>query len=178
MIFKPENTAIARNNSSRIAKHVVHKLKQVYKFNTVLDYGCGRGKDCSYYNNQELTAVGYDPYYFPTKPSQTFDLVTVTYVLNVLEDHYKRLLALKNAISYLNSNGILIVSVRSEKIINTLAKSRKWAVYNDGYITSKEKGTFQKGFSSQEIIDYTKYYDFYSIESIFEDDCISVMFRK
>ena len=46
----------------------------------VLDYGCGRGSDAD-----TLGIEGYDPAHRPTAPEGLYDVITCTYVLNVVD---------------------------------------------------------------------------------------------
>ncbi|MGZ6616518.1 MAG: methyltransferase domain-containing protein [Solirubrobacteraceae bacterium] len=53
----------------------------------VLDYGCGRGADLSYFRSLGIDAVGYDPHEpfgFAEPPAGLFMVVTLIFVLNVL----------------------------------------------------------------------------------------------
>ena len=70
------STAIKRGKPSAPAKWLVENgLVQ----GRVLDYGCGRGDDCEAYGWD-----GYDPEFCPLLPSQQYDTILCTYVLNVL----------------------------------------------------------------------------------------------
>lgn len=61
-----------------------------------LDYGCGRGGDVERLRSLGYNSTGYDPYYFPKIPDVA-DVVTVGYVLNVVESTEERQEALLNA---------------------------------------------------------------------------------
>ncbi|GAB3838631.1 HIT family protein [Hymenobacter jeollabukensis] len=50
----------------------------------VLDYGCGYGRDIEFLRAKGFDAQGYDPTYFPEKPTRKFDTILCFYVLNVL----------------------------------------------------------------------------------------------
>lgn len=50
----------------------------------VLDFGCGLGTDVNFLRNNQVDAVGYDPYYAPAYPTGKFDTILCHYVLNVL----------------------------------------------------------------------------------------------
>ena len=60
-------------------------LKNEYLTGKVLDFGCGLGSDVGFLKSKGVDVVGYDPHYFPAKPTKTFDVITCIYVLNVLE---------------------------------------------------------------------------------------------
>ena len=51
---------------------------------TVLDYGCGFGRDVQFLRTKGIDAHGHDPHYFPEMPGQKFDTIVCFYVLNVL----------------------------------------------------------------------------------------------
>ena len=51
---------------------------------SVLDYGCGYGRDVAFLQAKGYDAQGYDPHYFPNLPNQKFDTILCFYVLNVL----------------------------------------------------------------------------------------------
>jgi len=53
-------------------------------FGTVLDFGCGFGKDVEVLKNSGIEITGYDPLYFPKYPTGKFDTILCFYVLNVL----------------------------------------------------------------------------------------------
>jgi diadenosine tetraphosphate (Ap4A) HIT family hydrolase len=50
----------------------------------VLDFGCGFGKDVELLNSKGINVVGYDKHYFPNYPTEKFDTIICSYVLNVL----------------------------------------------------------------------------------------------
>jgi diadenosine tetraphosphate (Ap4A) HIT family hydrolase len=51
-----------------------------------LDFGCGFGKDVEELRTKGIDITGYDPYYFPDYPTQTYDTILCHYVLNVLQN--------------------------------------------------------------------------------------------
>ncbi len=78
MAGKTHLTAIGRRQRSAPAARL--KRAGLIK-GTVLDYGCGRGKDVSFYKGK-----GYDPYYRndPKVLKEKYDTVVCTYVANIL----------------------------------------------------------------------------------------------
>jgi SAM-dependent methyltransferase len=154
--YKPHNTATRNRGPSKIARQVVGGLfKDVLGEKIrILDYGCGKGKDLYYYRESGFYAEGYDPYEdfgFNQKPTGLFDLICITFVLNVLPNVWERLLVIQQASEYLEDNGLMIITVRSESEIQKEAKSNCWEVHNDGYWSSKDKKTFQKGLTYKEL---------------------------
>jgi diadenosine tetraphosphate (Ap4A) HIT family hydrolase len=75
-------TAKERISLSFPAKILFQQNKLV---GSVLDFGCGHGKDVELLSQKNVDVIGYDPYYFPHYPNQTFDTILCFYVLNVLE---------------------------------------------------------------------------------------------
>ena len=51
---------------------------------TVLDYGCGFGRDVAFLQTRGFAAQGYDPHHRPEMPTRKFDTILCFYVLNVL----------------------------------------------------------------------------------------------
>lgn len=130
-------TAMTRKTHSR----PMHKLLEWSLFNeplgTHLDYGCGKGSDVL------QGSVGYDPHYRPEKPQGTFNTVTCTYVLNVVDTPTRK--AIIDELFNLSSN-LIAIAVRTDKIVGT--------PHLDGVMTAK--GTFQKQFNHEELLDLVK----------------------
>ena len=51
---------------------------------TVLDFGCGYGKDVHVLQEKGVSITGYDPHYSPAFPAQKFETILCIDVLNVL----------------------------------------------------------------------------------------------
>jgi len=51
---------------------------------SILDFGCGLGKDVELLKKRNLCVFGYDKHYFPIYPNARFDTIICFYVLNVL----------------------------------------------------------------------------------------------
>lgn len=152
--YCPEKTAMSRTGPSPVAREVTSKLVKALNIHTVLDYGCGRGADVRYYRTQGIEASGYDPHApfgWSTPSSETFDLVTLVFVLNVLPDPVERIETIAKAAERVSSGGTLLVVARSPAEIDGHAQKSNWTRHNDGYWSSSAKGTFQKGISPLEI---------------------------
>lgn len=80
---------------------------------TVLDYGCGFGVDVEFLQKQGYQASGYDPAYFPEKPTGLFDTIICTYVLNVLFP-IEQAKVLMNIASLLKPTGTAYFTVRRD----------------------------------------------------------------
>lgn len=161
-IIKPEKTAMARNEATPYARAMVESYRNAIKFESVLDFGCGKSIDAEFYRENGIDAVGYDraPEFGCTaKPERKFDLVTMIFVLNILPSREKRLKAISQAKQYLDDGSKLFIVTRRDKKINKIARESGWERHNDGYISKKYKdgsATFQKGLSKEEIIDLAK----------------------
>ena len=151
---RPGNTAKARVGPSWVARHIVPSLVSLTRSTSILDFGCGRGRDVAHYRELGFAAEGYDthtPHGFFALPRHRFDLVCMTYVLNTLPHPGLRLEAVQSAARMVRSGGHLVVSTRLPQDILYDSHMRRWEVYNDGYCTSRLRGTFVKGMSREEV---------------------------
>ena len=105
---------------------------------THLDYGCGRGDDVERLRQLGLNSIGYDPYYFPDAVTSA-DVVTMSYVINVIQDPAERKFALLNAWRLAKKHLIVSANVRGSGI-------------HAGEITSL--GTFTKYYNHIELKAY------------------------
>ena len=112
----------------------------------VLDYGCGRGGDLARLEQQGIACRGYDPVYRPDPVRDPADVVTLGYVLNVIEDRRERSSVLQAA--WKLTRGTLVVAGRLEGE----APDIKATPHGDGVVTSK--GTFQKFYTQATLRDY------------------------
>ncbi|MEM7579100.1 MAG: hypothetical protein AAF316_04475 [Cyanobacteria bacterium P01_A01_bin.80] len=117
-----------RNHLSATAKTML-KQQLLSMEETHLDYGCGRGGDVERLRSLNYKSTGYDPYYFPNNPP-TADIVTMSYVLNVIADPQERREALLNAWRLTNKRLIISSNVRGKGLdpgnftaIGTFSKS-------------------------------------------------------
>ena len=147
MEFKAYNTAIARTRPSRPLTNTIKYLSENSK---VLDYGCGRGSDADFLIKNKISCTKYDPFFYPKEIIGKFDVVLLTYVLNVIKKD-SREIALRLAWKHVKDNGYLSVTVRNKKELDAAQKNKKWQAYEDGWITNKQRGTFQKGFTVDEL---------------------------
>lgn len=153
--LQPGRTAIPRRSPSPIARGLNQSgflLRENIK--TILDFGCGIGKDVEYYKTIGISAVGYDqhePYGFVREPSGVFDLVTCLFVLNVISAPADRMRVCEQLLGYTKVGGIILVATRSVGAIAREATMKGWDQMNDGFLSSPSKGTFQKGIDADEI---------------------------
>ena len=111
-----------RKRMSPLCRKVIN-LNLLSKKDTHLDYGCGFGKDV-----EELTSLGYlstryDPYYFPEYPKKLYDVVTMNYVLNVIDSIEERRETLIKAWNLTNKYLIISTNIKGGKgCLNQLTK--------------------------------------------------------
>lgn len=159
-----ENTAIKRDSLSRVARDAVCSsiFTNARRGSTkILDSGCGYGVDVRILNALGFDCVGHDKSHkfyndsfkhilvLPNAP--TFNIILSSYVLCTIPTKQQRLDYLAELKSNLLSGGTLVVGVRGFKEIENQAKKMKWRKLSDGYISSKFRKTFQKGFTIHEL---------------------------
>lgn len=117
----------------------------VTKKSEIFDYGCGRGDDIAILGQNNFEKVsGWDPYFAKENTiPQISEFVSLSFVLNVIEDADERHSVLKKAFKI--ASKALVFSVMLEHQ-NTLQFAYP---FNDGYLTSIN--TFQKYYSATEI---------------------------
>ena len=155
-------TAIARRGPSRPAKALTPFIERVLaespphlSVRGVLDYGCGRGADVSYFRSLGIDAVGYDPHEpfgFAEPPAGLFMVVTLIFVLNVLPTVEARLEVMRGAAARLAPKGVLFVATRSSAAIRREAARNGWRAWGDGFVSHEGRGTFQHGIDTEEIV--------------------------
>ena len=122
------------------------------KIRTVLDYGCGKGRDENTLKKEFPFYIGYDPYKdfgYETNHQilgNSFDLVICNYVLNVIVK-IDREAVIKKLLKFLNNFSIVLIGVRQDKY----EAKDSWIRFQDGYITTRP--TFQHFFTKKEIYD-------------------------
>lgn len=134
-------TAIARGKPSRPLRYLLEIGAIEGK---VLDFGCGKGRDWKELRKRGFKVTGYDPYYAPKLPKGKFNVVLMTYVVNVLKVP-QRDKAIKQAWAYVRKGGLLVVTARTEADIAQAAKQGNWSKVAWGYETST--GTYQRGYT-------------------------------
>jgi len=152
MTYNPENskrTAISRTMPSKPLRILLSK-DLLNKDDTILDYGCGKGKDIEHLKSLGFRhVIGFDPYNpkyaHPENLIPDYDTILNFYVLNVLLPE-ERDLVVENLMNLIKEDGQIFIAVRdySENVMGTQ--------YADGVLTSR--GTFQKLFSPEELIEY------------------------
>jgi DNA phosphorothioation-associated putative methyltransferase len=149
--IRPERTAIARPDPSTPLRWA---LARGHVGASVLDWGCGRGRDVHSLRSAGRTVWGYDPHYAPLPglsavPFAQIDTILLIYVLNVIAEPGDRQ-ALLDSMAHLASPGTRIVAAtRSRSDIERAVQTRGWRPVSDGYISRRE--TFQKGYDTPEL---------------------------
>ncbi|MEL6364112.1 MAG: DNA phosphorothioation-associated putative methyltransferase [Pseudomonadota bacterium] len=131
-------TALSRPVSMAIGDGVLSPEKSVF------DYGCGRGVDIRLLGARGYDVAGWDPHFAPDEACHAADVVTLGYVLNVIEDQAERTKALKAA--YELAEETLIVAVRIDRTLQSEI------AFEDGCVSQAD--TFQKIYTQSEIRDY------------------------
>ena len=135
-------TAIGRSSLSMPARQALLDGVLRPEF-TALDYGSGRGGDVARLTQMGIPVAGWDPQHGGTRPDKPRDVVTVTYVINVIEDPAERQAVLHDAWSL--TDRCLVVSTRLVWERNNLAGK----AHGDGTLT--KRNTFQHLFSPAEL---------------------------
>ena len=134
-------TAIARTEASRPLRLLLEQ-SVISRDTKVLDYGSGRGADVSHLTSLKIKVKGWDPIFSPTVRRSISDVVTLTYVLNVIENQTERIQTLIRAWELTAS--ILAVSVRLEDERDEAHIKPS----GDGWMTTR--GTFQRFYDHNE----------------------------
>lgn len=147
-------TAMYRKVPSVPAKLAIEKHLPKLGFTSILDWGCGRGRDVAYFKEQGLACEGHDPYFSPDIPTGPFDFATCSYVINVIASPKERKKCLTDIADLLNPDGYVLVTIRPFKQIHDIAfnygpgilswkrrRKHRWNKFADGYITTR--GNFQ-----------------------------------
>ena len=155
-------TAIARRGPSRPATALTPFIARVLaespphlSIRGVLDFGCGRGADVSYFRSLGVDAVGYDPHEpfgFAESPAGLFMVVMLIFVLNVLPTVEARLEVMRGAAARLAPKGVLFVATRSSAAVRREAARNGWRAWGDGFVSHEGRGTFQHGIDAAEIV--------------------------
>lgn len=135
-------TAIGRSSLSMPARQALLDAVLRPDF-TTLDYGSGRGGDVARLAQMGIMVTGWDPRHGDPRPDQPCDVVTVTYVINVIEDPSERQSVLHDAWSL--TERCLVVSTRLVWERQNVAGK----VHGDGTLT--KRNTFQHLFSPAEL---------------------------
>lgn len=109
-INHPYLTAIKRTALSAPTRYL---LEHGLLVGRILDYGCGYGFDTDELTRQGFDITGYDYYWRPDYPKDSFDTIICNYVLNVLEP-CAQAEVLMNVSGLLKSKGNAYFAVRRD----------------------------------------------------------------
>lgn len=127
-------SAISRRSLSVPAAYLEQKGML---YGQILDYGCGRGGDMERLRAMGYMVVGYDPYYQPAMPRRRFDVVLLTYVLNVVAPDVVGQ-CLFDAAAHLKITGDMFITVRRDVSFGATLVQRSDAVmYYQYYVAMK-----------------------------------------
>jgi len=127
---------------TRLSKSILYLIRSrnLSRQSLFLDYGCGKGFEWQYLRSLGYNSQGYDPHYFPSIPTEKFDVISFLHVLNVIPDFNDRVMILRDVWSMTNS--VLVVASRSPQPC-------VGSDYLDGKIT--RYGWFNKCYSDIEL---------------------------
>lgn len=131
---------------AKLSKPIECALNQgiLHKSQTHLDYGCGKGDDVRRLRVMGINSIGYDPYWFPGTPLKPADVVTLNYVLNVIEDMTERSQTLIKAFELAISTLIVAVPYWQNQ--------RNQRQFKDGFIS--RWNVFIKRYTEPEFRDF------------------------
>ena len=127
---------------------------------SMLDFGAGKSIDMKYWIEKTgAIAQAYDQFEQPqfpgrgSRPDRKFELVTVIFVLNVVETDEERIAILNDAMQYVMPDGYIFIATRNKKDIANAAKNGKnWTKLPSGaYVSDPRKKTIQCGVDDQDI---------------------------
>ena len=127
---------------------------------SMLDFGAGKSIDSECWTEKTgAIAQAYDKFEQPqfpgrgSSPDRKFELVTVIFVLNVVETDEERIAILNDAMHYVMPDGYIFIATRSKKdIANAVKKGKNWTKLPSGaYVSDPRKKTIQCGVDDQDI---------------------------
>ena len=113
---------------------------------SLFDFGCGHGEDVGFARQFGIAADGWDPVFRPKTEKLVTDIVSLSYVLNVIEDIQERADTLRE--SWHLTRQMLAVSAR----IVVGGQDDSSVEFGDGIVT--RIGTFQKFYTQAELREY------------------------
>ena len=193
--FSPENTAIDTRNS-KSAVMVADKVKENTK---VLDYGCGTGRNIKYIleKTNAIVVDGTDIIQQLKKekakhdilrekgslielseklPSNYYDIILNSHVLNVVEKDEIKENILADMYDKLLEGGTAIIEVRTKNDIEGAKTKEK---YGDGWKIKKGNSfTYQEAISKQKMETLVKNAGFEIVEHVFNTSNHIIIIRK
>jgi hypothetical protein len=162
MINESHKTAIPRKKWSVPGRWLYENFfkKDNIALDSMLDFGAGKSIDIKCWRKETgADAQAYDEYEQPgfpgrgIRPDRKFELVTVIFVLNVVETDQDRIKILNDAMQYVKPDGYIFIATRSKKdIANAVKKGKNWTKLSSGaYVSDPRKKTIQCGVDDQDI---------------------------
>ena len=131
---------------------------------SMLDFGAGKSIDSECWRKETgAIARAYDKVEQPqfpgrgSRPDRKFELVTVIFVLNVVETDQERIEILNDAMHYVMPDGYIFIATRSKKEIERARirsekKGNNWKELSPGaWVSDPRKNTIQCGVDDQDI---------------------------
>ncbi len=127
---------------------------------SMLDFGAGKSIDSECWKKEAgCNEQAYDEYEQPgfpgrgIRPDRKFELVTVIFVLNVVETDQERIEILNDAMHYVMPDGYIFIATRSKKdIANAVKRGNNWKEISSGaWVSDPRKNTIQCGVDDQDI---------------------------
>ena len=141
-------------NTIATYRKVMNKHFKNVKGSNVLDYGAGLGvatREFGLDSFEPYSKKGFEPKYTdPSQITKKYKGIIANAVLNVLP-LTQRTEAVKNIGNLLAVGGKAVIMARSKSTVESVKNPE---AYEDGHITTR--GTFQKGFTQKELIDFVK----------------------
>ncbi len=162
MINNSYNTAISRKTWSVPGRWLYEEFfkKNKIPLGSMLDFGAEKSIDSECWTKKTgAIAQAYDKFEQPqfpgrgSRPDRKFELVTVIFVLNVVETDEERIAILNDAMHYVMPDGYIFIATRSKKdIANAVKKGKNWTKLPSGaYVSDPRKKTIQCGVDDQDI---------------------------
>ena len=193
--FSPENTAIDTRNS-KSAVMVANEVKENTK---VLDYGCGTGRNIKYIleKTNAIVVDGTDIIQQLKKeeakhdilrekgslielseklPSNYYDIILNSHVLNVVEKDEIKENILADMYDKLLEGGMAIIEVRTKNDVESAKTKEK---YGNGYKIKKGNSfTYQEAITKEKMEELVKNAGFEILEHIFNASNHIIIIRK
>ena len=162
MTNESHKTAIYRDRWTKPGRWLYEHFfqKDNITLGSMLDFGAGKSIDSECWTEKTgAIAQAYDQFEQPqfpgrgSRPDRQFELVTVIFVLNVVETDQKRIEILNDAMKYVMPDGYIFIATRSKKdIANAVKKGKNWTKLPSGaYVSDPRKNTIQCGVDDQDI---------------------------
>lgn len=138
-----QKTALSRSELSRPMR-VALEYGIIRDGDSIFDYGCGLGGDIERLSSLGYQCGGWDPFYRPDATREEADVVSLSYVINVIENADERVATILKSWSL--ARKVLVVAARTRDEFDDLISPE---VLADGHRT--QFNTFQKFYSQTEL---------------------------